>query len=298
MLLDPVAMGSPFDWVELAALGIMAFYFGMRFRRGRSSGLAFLREFALIAPAAWVAEDTCIHAYAFYAYDPRWHVFADRMPLLVAAIWPFVIISARELAQRLYPGRLSHRVLTGAAIVIFDATLMECVAVSSGLWRWFEPGPFGVPLMGIFGWGCFAAATILLLEVLPRRVHVLVVVLAPLLTHGLLLVTWWGFFRWVTAPIPSWPFAVAAILLSAVLTVQSLRWRRITTIPLDEMLARMVAASLFFALLLLYHRDDGALIAFALSFAPPYFALMTTERAAAPRRPTGCTPQAGARPTA
>lgn len=274
-------MWSPFDWVELAALAIMLFYFAVRFRRGRAEGAEFLRGFALIAPAAWLAEDTAIRLYGFYHYDPRWHLFLDRMPVMVATIWPFVILSARELAVRLWPGRLGAIVLGGAAIVVFDATLMECVATSSGLWTWTEPGLFGVPLMGIWGWGCFAAAIIWLLETLPRRLQPWTVLLAPLATHALLIASWWGFFKWLTAPIGAWPGALGSAAACAGLTVAALRWRRRVRVPLDEMVARGVAASLFFALLLLHHRDNGPLVAFTVAFAPPWLSLMSTERAAA-----------------
>ncbi|GMV41654.1 MAG: hypothetical protein AMXMBFR64_33700 [Myxococcales bacterium] len=285
-------MTDPFDWVELAALGIMLFYFGVRFRRGAAEGISFLRGFALIAPAAWLAEDTAIHAYGFYAYDPRWHVMLDRMPLMVATIWPFVILSARELAARLWSRRPAI-VAGGAAIVVFDATLMECVATSSGLWTWTEPGLFGVPLMGIWGWGCFAAACIWLLETLPARLRPALVILAPALTHALLIASWWGFFKWITRPIPDWTTTGATIVACLALSAAALRWRRRARVPLDEMVARMVAASLFFALIALHHRGNAPLIAFALAFAPPWFLLMSTETGAARSTPTGCTPPAG-----
>lgn len=273
-------MSHPFDWVEFAALAIMLFYFGVRFRRSRAEGLAFLRGFALIAPAAWLAEDTVIRAYGFYSYDPRWHVMLDRMPLMVATIWPFVILSARELAQRLWTRRAAL-VLGGAAIVLFDATLMECISTSSGLWTWTEPGMFGVPLMGIWGWGCFAAACIWLMDALPPRLRPLVVVLAPALTHALLIASWWGLFKWITRPIPDWTATGATVAACLALTAAAVRWRRRARIPLDEMVARMVAASLFFVLLALYHTDRGSLVVFTLAFAPPWLTLMTMERAAA-----------------
>ena len=282
---------GPFDWVELAALAIMAFYFAVRFRRGRAEGASFARGFALIAPAAWLAEDTAIRAYGFYHYDPRWHLILDRMPLMVATIWPFVILSARELAVRLWPGRRGPIVLGGAAIVLFDATLMECVATSSGLWTWTEPGMFGVPLMGIWGWGCFAAACIWLLEVLPPRRRPLLVVAAPAMTHVLLIASWWGAFKWITAPLSGWTAAGATMAACAALTVAVLGWRRRVRVPLDEMIARGVAASLFFALLAIYHRDNGPLLAFTLAFAPPWLLLMSTDTAAR-RGGSGPAPQA------
>jgi hypothetical protein len=91
--------------------------------------------------------------------------------------------------------------------------------------------------------------------------------------------------RWVTVPVLDTTSATGAILASAAATALALRWRRRATIPLDEMVARMVAASFFFALLALYHRSNMPLVVFALSFAPPYVALMSFERA--PRAQNG-----------
>jgi len=267
-------MPDPFSWVEPGALVLMAFYFGVRFRRGLGEGLAFLRDYALIAPAAWLAEDTCIHLYGFYGYSPGWHLFLDEVPVMVAVIWPFVILSARDIANRLYPQRMPARVLLGAAVVVFDAALIEAVATSTGLWHWTQPGPFGVPFIGFFGWGCFAASCIFIMDARGSRLRPLTVFLAPLLTHGLLLVWWWGLFKWVTGPVPDSVYAGAVVVLCALMFPVCLRLRRRLVIPLDEMTARMAAAAYFFALLLMYNPGNTPLMVFAFSFAPPWFALV------------------------
>lgn len=268
-------MPDAFTWVEPAALVIVAAYIGLRFRRGSTPGLAFIRDYALVAPAAWLAEDTCIRLFGFYGYSDGWHLFLDRVPVMVALIWPFVILSARDIAFRLLAGRPVAGTLLGGAIVVLDAALIEAVATSSGLWYWTQPGPFGVPLMGFFGWGCFAASCILLLEVREGRWRAFLPLLAPVLTHGLLLAWWWGLFRWITGPIPETLWALSAVAFCLLLAVPCFRLRRRASIPLDEMAARMVAASYFFALLLLYNRDNLPLLVFTFSFAVPWFALVT-----------------------
>ncbi|NOZ01223.1 MAG: hypothetical protein GXP54_04960, partial [Deltaproteobacteria bacterium] len=95
---------DPFIWVEPAALFVMAAYFAIRFWRGGSAGWAFVWDYALVAPAAWLAEDSCIRMFGFYGYADGWHLFLDRVPVMVALIWPLVILSARDITQRLYRG--------------------------------------------------------------------------------------------------------------------------------------------------------------------------------------------------
>jgi len=267
-------MPDPFTWVEPAALVIILAYLGIRFRRGRSAGWAFMRDYALIAPAAWLAEDSCIRLFGFYEYAPGWHLFLDRVPVMVAAIWPFVILSARDVASRLCRGRVAAIGL-GSAIVIFDAALIEAVATSTGLWHWLEPGPFGVPFMGFFGWGCFAAACLLFLGVVPGQMKPLTVFGAPLVTHVLLMACWWGFFKWVTGPVSDGIYAGFVAALCGLLVIPCRRLRHRAALPLDEMVSRMVAASYFFWLLLLYNSDDVPLMVFAFSFALPWMSLVT-----------------------
>lgn len=265
-------------WVEVAAVGVLALYVYLRFRRGQGEGLAFLRDFAVIAPAAWLAEDSCIRLYGFYEYSPGWHVFLDRVPLAIACIWPAVILSARDLANRLVPGRPWHVVLTGGAIVWLDAVFIECIATESGLWSWSEPGPFGVPLVGPFGWGCFASAVILSLRVPRAGLRPATVMAAPAITHCLLLASWWGLFRWISAPVPEWAFVAATGGMGLALTAAAARVRRRVFVPLDEMLARLAAASVFFGLVAALHANNPQVLTFTATFVPPWVTLMSGAR--------------------
>lgn len=272
LLLHVPSVDTPILPVEVAAVAVMGAYLGLRFCRGRAEGLAFLRDAGLVAGAAWVAEDTCIRLYGFYEYAPGWHGWADRVPLFVALIWPFVVLSARDLGRRLAPSR---PVLAAAAVVWADATLIEVIATTSGLWSWSEPGPFGVPLIAPFGWACFAVAVLVALQgpwKLPRPGAVLV---GPALTHVLLIASWWGLFRWVSRPVGEWAFTGAVLAVCAVLAVLALRLRRRASVPLDEMFARLAAASVFFGLVAALHRDHAALVVFTASFVPPWLALMS-----------------------
>jgi uncharacterized membrane protein len=253
--------------IEISCLAILAVYLATH---AREPGL--LRDAALLAAAAWIAEDTCIRAYGFYQYSPAWHAQLDRAPLMIPLIWPAVVLSARTLARALLRGGggpLTLGALTGA-LVTFDAALIEPIAVRAGLWSWNEPGVFHVPVIGILGWGLFAAVAVPCLETLRGPVRLATVVLAPLGTHALLLAAWWGLFRWVLrAEIP--PAAAAgAIAGLAVGYIWAVRARG-ARVGWRELVPR-AAATGFFAVLLA-GAADGALAAYAAAFTPPHLLL-------------------------
>lgn len=268
--MDPARLRA----VELASIAILGLFlaalvrFGLRAApAGRASPGAALGDIGLIALGAWVAEVSCIRLYGFYQYDAPWLLFVDVMPALVALIWPFVILSAREVVHALgwldAAGR-PHPLAVGL-VVVYDASLVEPIAVRTGLWSWNEPGLWAVPIIGILGWGYYAAAASALLD----RRRGLVPVLAPVITHALLLVSWWGALRWVgrapIAPAVAVGGGVVAALIGAGVVRRSARRAALTT-----MVPRMAAAGLFFALLFLAGGQDTALVAYGLTFALPY----------------------------
>lgn len=249
-------------FVEVASLAVLALCCAVQ---ARSGGLRrFLREAAAIACAGWLSEDLCIRAFAFYGYAPGWTVQLDQVPLLVAVIWPFVILSGRELARATLPSS-PHLALRVGLAVTFDACLMEPVAVKAGLWSWSEPGLFGVPLLGVVGWGVLAGLVTAWLE---RGLPLLLLPLvAALGSNTLLCAMWWGLFRW--GPRSDLP-AVAAF---ALIGTAALAWliafrRRRAAVGLLVMGPRVAAAWLFFALVAL--RGDALLAAWMLPFALPY----------------------------
>ena len=70
--------------LELCCAAIVAVYVIVR----RDAMLAL----ALLAVAGFLGEDSVIRAYGFYYYSPRWHLFLDRVPLMIVLIWPIVIL--------------------------------------------------------------------------------------------------------------------------------------------------------------------------------------------------------------
>jgi hypothetical protein len=255
--------------VEAASVFILALYLAVQQRRGRLA--SFAKEAAAIAVAGYLAEDLCIRAFGFYAYNPGWSLTLDRMPFLVALIWPFVILSARDVAMALAPNR--SPVVLATTLVMFDASLIEPVAVRAGLWTWSESALWGVPLVGIWGWGVFAAVVLTLLE---RQRVVWVPLLAPPLSNALLVVSWWAAFRW--GPRDELPYA-EKLLLSATAAAVLLAYarRRRGVAGLFVMGPRAVAAALFFALVALY--GDGMLWAYVIPFGAPYLWLTAWRRA-------------------
>ncbi len=265
--------------LELACLLILGVHLGVGAVRDVHPW-TYLRRAALLALASFVAEDSCIRLYAFYAYnDQAWSIFVDRMPLMVMLIWPGVILSSWELAKLLLghqPGARRWVPLVGGLLVLADASFIEAIAVRAGLWRWFEPGFFGVPPIGVLGWAFFAGLSMALFGRNDRQhrgpaADGSVLLLAPVATHLMLVLTWWGLARWVSVPIPDWLMVAVVWSVSVPLTLYSLRVRARDWVPLGAYLTRLPAAGFFFVLLVLH--GSGALVAYTLAFVPPYLTL-------------------------
>lgn len=274
--------------LELVCLAIVAAYVGARLARAPDAAArrAFVLRFAAIAVAAVAGEDSMIHAYGAYAYARSWSVFVDRVPLVVVLVWPVVIDSAAMLARRVVIADAlgDHRaVVRTSVLTAADASLIEPIAVRSALWSWSDAGLFDVPLVGIAGWAMFAGAATAILEHGSGRgkaslALLFTIVLAPLATHGLVLASWWGLFRWVQGPVATTTaIAIAWVVLGAT-TLWA--WRVGRRVPLADVLLRAPGAAFFFGLLALLGNeihDRGLLLAYALAFAPPYLAAMASR---------------------
>jgi hypothetical protein len=269
--------------LELACVAIVGLYFFLAARSEPFWPLA--RRMALVAIAGWVGEDTLIRVYGFYAYEgAAWFPFVDRVPLLIACIWPVVIDSARALARDLVGPRAgaARTACVGGLIVLADASLIEPIAVRAGLWHWTRPGLFDVPAIGVLGWAAFAFLVIGLFEARVREP--LVVALAPLGTHLVLVALWWSVFAWAPAPIAPWPSARLAWAASLVLAGSAWRGGVRARVPVARLLVRAPGALFFFVLLARLPRTGGdaevtlALGAYAAAFVPPYLALFDVGR--------------------
>lgn len=251
--------------LEIACLAILAAYFVAHRREP-----ALLRDALLLGLGALIGEDTMIRAYGFYAYSPGWHLFVDRVPLLIPTIWAPVVLSARAVSRALLRSTdappWKEALLTGA-LVTFDAALIEPIAVRAGLWRWTQPGVMTVPVIGIVGWGCYAFAATWLLAALPPRRRWAMIPLALVASHALVLALWWGALRWVlrtelplSTTAPALAFAATLYTMAVVKTGARLPWR--------ELLPRAAATGFFAALL--GARADAAIVLWAALFTPPW----------------------------
>lgn len=210
-----------------------------------------LATYASLALAGWVAEETCILAYRFYAYADVWSVRVHLVPLLVPLIWPLVILSGRDFVQALWPdkGWLGHLLVGG--VVAFDASLVEVVAVRAGLWSWAEPGHLGVPVIGMLGWGYFAVGASVALSLSGKWRYPAVLFFGLISSHALILATWWGLFRWTIRGDLGAASTVGMLLVGVV--VAAFVWAARTRgrgMPMHVAGPRMIAAGLFLALLL------------------------------------------------
>jgi hypothetical protein len=267
----------------------------------RGSRVGELGVIAFLFVCAWGAEETSILRYQMYAYPEGWWAKLDEVPVLVAAIWPMVILSARAVVRALFPRArgLALAGLVGLAVT-WDASLVEVVAVDGGLWGWREGGYFGVPPIGILGWGCFAASATLALEWVgtvegrgaaararsigaPRGTARawLATLAAPAValggTHLLLVAWWWLAFRWIGPS--AWPelavvgFAVVGAGLALAFPLKRER------VPLGVALPRMCAAAAFIAQLAA-RGDQAPLVLWvhAGAVAAPYLATVRWGR--------------------
>ena len=260
-------------WFECACVPVVLLTLVVMARTQSRSARALLSDYFAIAVAAWLGESTCIALYRHYDYAPAWHLRLLHVPLLVPLIWPLVILSARQVANSLWPGRGIQSSLRVALVVAFDASLVEVVAVAAGLWAWSEPGHLGVPLVGIAGWAYFALAVDIVLSSSHRWRHLALIVIAPAVTHALLIATWWGGFRWGLRRSLTPCSTYALIAMSLIALVLVLRARRAGhAIPLEVAGPRVIAAALFVTLLVVGTSRSAPLLTHAIAIAVPYLA--------------------------
>lgn len=270
------------QWLfELLCVVIVVVTLALRLRQAPNRGF-LLAEYAALAVAGSLSEQLAIQWYRYYWYADVWSVHVGALPLLVPLIWPLVILSAGEVVDALWPhlGRL--RPLALGAVVVFDASLVEAVAVRAGLWSWSEGGHLNVPLMGMLGWGYFALAAALGHKLRPAWRLGFLLVAAPALTHVMILASWWGLFRWtLRGPLGLLSFALLGIGAAAfwAAVIKSRRANRCMNAAVAG--PRIVAALLFFALLVTTAPFDVPLWVHVVIVSVPYIA--ATGRASVPQ---------------
>ena len=237
-------------WIQVACLAVLGVAYGLVFFRSAGRG-TLLAQVALLALAAWVGEATCIAAYRFYGYQSGWWLRLAGVPLLVPVIWPLVVLQSRNMVHALWPGRWWSPLAVGA-MVAFDGSLVEVVAVRAGLWHWSEQGLLEVPLAGILGWGFFGVGAALVLDRAgdrPSRL-LLLPIIAPVVTHLLILVSWWGLLRWTMRGDLGVAGTIGALAVSLLISLAVWRARPRRVLPM-EALPTIPAVVFFLTLLIL-----------------------------------------------
>ncbi|MFO0685962.1 MAG: hypothetical protein U0234_28135 [Sandaracinus sp.] len=245
---------------------------------------SLLGDYVLLALAGWIGEESAITAYRYYSYASAWDARVVDVPILVPAIWPLVILSARDVATGLFPSArgVRHAAIVGAVVVV-DASLVEVLAVRAGLWSWAEGGHLGVPVLGILGWGFFAFGADLWLGRDPKGLaRAAVIAVAPLVAHGLIVVSWWALLKWALRGALGDASMVALVALGVGLALVVVRTRRAGgAIPFAVAWPRIFAALLFFALLLTTAPSDVRLWIHVACVAIPY--VLATRLPTAPQ---------------
>ena len=196
--------------------------------------------------------------------------------MLVALIWPTVILSATGVARGFGArGGGFGLILAGGAVVLLDASLIEPIAVRAGLWTWHEPGLFEVPPIGLLGWAIFGAIVIALFESNERNdrgpiADLAVLGVAPAIVHGALLAVWWGALRWVNRPLPENYVVIGGWVLSLGAAWLGARARPGPRLMPWLLASRVPAAAYFFVLLAWIRPVDPWLVSYAIAFVPPY----------------------------
>lgn len=189
------------DFFQVLCVPVLVFAYAMLLRSAGPLASRRAGEAVVLAVAGCLGEHTCIEWYAFYHYADGWWLPVGHVPLWVPLIWPMVILSARQVCTTLWPTESRFkRALQLAAVVVFDATIMEVIAVGAGYWSWAEGGYLSVPIMGILGWGCFAFGASFWLDRSDRERSPLEWLLAPVVlaaaAHAVILAVWWVALRW------------------------------------------------------------------------------------------------------
>lgn len=206
------------SWFELCCFPIIALTLVSLawVRRSSEQRLAHLfLEYGTLAVAGYLGEETCISFYHFYAYADGWHAKLDHVPALIVLIWPLFILSGKDMGKLFFPRAPTW--LSTSLMVLFDASLVEVIAVRAGYWSWAEPGHLAVPLIGMLGWSFFAVGAAWGLgkasAVHRWKAPLLTIACAFASTHVLIFGSWWCFFRFVArGELGLWGFVPLTVL--------------------------------------------------------------------------------------
>lgn len=252
--------------------------------RGHPRPGSYSARFVMVAAAAWVAEESVIRIYQFYGYSPDWDLFLGKTPMLVLLVWTYLIHSAWDISSQIISSKRKLVPLLASGIILTDALAIETVAVSAGAWSWTRPGIFGLPPVGLAGWTYFAFFCLVILENRREKPFsawdLLLLVVPAAGTHLLLIITWWGVFRWLSIIDYQVQTIITAWLLSLGLTCVVVRRRLGEKVEKRALWLRLPAAVIFYIYLAnLIVNNNGPLLLGVLlaAWAPPYLVMMAQQ---------------------
>lgn len=227
-----------------------------------------LWNFTLLLACSWLGEQSVITFYDFYSYSEQWIKLGD-VPVAVAMIWPFLIVTARNLFNSLDLS-VANKALLVAVVIFLNALFVEAIAVKLGLWAWHVEGVLlWFPLIGVVGWGLYA----FFVEYWKAKNNKLYFVLVLLSLHAALVTLWWSSFRWFSFPVE----VTLVPVFSSLIVIGMICYRKKLSVSNEGMLhlAFMGLGFLIFVFTSLrFDRSDVFLLSHIAWVSLPYFTLI------------------------
>ena len=112
----------------------------------------------------------------------------------------------------------------------------------------------------------------------------LILVLPVIGTHLLILLTWWGAFRWIKISVDPKLAAGFAWAVSLILVYAIVKNQTGTRMQKKTLVLRLLGALFLFTWLARNANDATWLMVYAIAFAPPYLTLMAQQYLFSPRQ--------------
>jgi hypothetical protein len=217
-------MGVAAPFLEAFSVLLAAFYLVLRLREPSTRQRTLIRLVS-VAVAAALADDLAGWLFGVHQYSSDFTYFIHRSPWLFGPLCAIAIDAAWRLALCFHDAANWRAPVIASVIFLGDALVALPIATAADLVHWRLPGIFGVPPVALCAWCAFGAACFALWHyndkaTTTRRLwwDALVMPIPPALTLLVLLATWWGLWRWVSAPwnglvvvlLAWWPAAAAA----------------------------------------------------------------------------------------
>lgn len=266
-------------WIEYCGLIALSIYYVHACASSANRALFALRCLQVLI-GSWCCEAISIDLFGFYQYSDVWRLMIGKVPFLVIAAWPAIIMSAGDLAR--YLGSSGPNVVWWTAlIVLLDAGFIEPICVRAQLWGWNAPGLLNVPLIGILGWAVFAGACAWQFNAHTRSLNarrflgeLALIIVATVLILWLL---WQILFRFVTVALDERVVLCGTTLGLVVLAIEVLRVKKVEKVPSSFFVVRTPGFILIAMLFSQFEKELTSLHIYAFAFVAFYTVLIAWE---------------------